>query len=418
MPGISLTSLTVALGAGLLIGVERERRKRQKQAPATAGLRTFAVAALVGALGYGLGGAVTLAAATAAVGLLAAVAGKSRPGDDPGITTEVALVLTVLLGALAVVAPTLAAGAGVTVAILLAARSPLHRFVGAGLTEAEMRDALVFAAASLVVLPLLPDRALGPFGALNPHAIWIVVILVLAIGGVGHAAVRLVGARLGLPIAGLASGFVSSIATIGAMGARAAKAPTVLPAAVAAAVVSTVATVIQMAAVIAATSLPTLRAMAGPLACAGLAAGVYGVAFTLRALRQPAGEAPQPGQAFSLKSALLFAATLAAVLAASAALRAAFGVAGSVAAAALAGLVDAHAAAVSIAALVATGQMTPQDAVVPILAGLTTNTFTKLILAASSGGRAFAVRVIPGLILVVAAAWAAALAARLLAWPG
>jgi uncharacterized membrane protein (DUF4010 family) len=402
----------------LLIGGERERRKRQKRAPVSAGLRTFAVAALVGALSYGLGGAVTLAVATAAVGLLAAVAGREISDEDPGITTEVALLFTVLLGGLADAQPMLAAGVGVTVAILLAARSPLHRFVGEALTEDEVRDALVFAAATLVVLPLAPNRAMGPFGALNPHAIWIVVILVLTIGGVGHAAMRLAGARLGLPIAGLASGFVSSIATIGAMGARAAKAPAILPAAVAAAVLSTVATLIEMAAVIAATSVPTLRALAGPLLGAGLAAVAYGAAFTLRALRQPLASDPAPGHAFSLKSALLFAGTLSVVLAASAALRAAFGEAGSIAAAALAGLVDAHAAAVSIASLVATGRMAAPDAVAPILAGLTTNTVTKLILAASSGGRAFAVRVIPGLILVVAAAWGAALAVAGLAWPG
>src|SRR3546814_18032399 len=90
---------------------------------------------------------------------------------------------------------------------LLAARTPLHRFVRQVLTEDELRDGLTFAAATLVILPLLPDQAVGPFGVLNPRRIWIVVILVMAIGGTGPIAVRALGARFGRPLAGFAGGF-------------------------------------------------------------------------------------------------------------------------------------------------------------------------------------------------------------------
>jgi len=128
--------------------------------------------------------------------------------------TEIALVATVLLGGLAMARPGLAAGVAVTVTSVLMARTPLHRFVRSVLSEDEVKDALIFAAASLIALALLPDEQLGPFDALNPHAIWIIVILVMAIGALGHIAVRLLGAHFGLPIAGLASGFISSIATI------------------------------------------------------------------------------------------------------------------------------------------------------------------------------------------------------------
>lgn len=406
----NVTNLAVALGVGLLIGAERERRKREKGSPATAGIRTFAVAAITGAVSFLLGGVLLLAAGTLAVSAFAAAAVWQVRQRDPGITTEVALVLTVLVGALAMREPALAAGIGVVAAILLAARTPLHNFVGATLSEDEVRDALIFAGATLVVLPLLPDRAMGPFAALNPHSVWLIVVLILGISGAGHMAVRLFGARFGLPLAGLSSGFVSSVATIGAMGARAAKSPAVMSAAVAGAVLSTVATIVQMAVVVAAVSLPTLRAMAAPLLCAGLAAVAYGIAFTVRALRQPIEADPAKGQAFSLTSAVTFAATLAVILVASAAARAWFGAAGSVAAAALAGLVDTHAAAISIAAQVAAGRMSPADAALPILTALSTNTVTKLVFAWTSGGRAFALRVIPGLVLVIVSAWAGAAA--------
>lgn len=412
IPDVPILNLAVALGVGLLIGAERERRKQARASSSAAGIRTFSVTSLAGAVSFAVGGPTLLAVVTAAVAVLAALSyWRARAEPDAGLTTEVALILTVLVGGLAFLSPGVAACVGVVVAILLAARTPLHHFVSQVLTPDEVRDALILAGATLVVLPLLPDRAMGPFLALNPRSIWIVVVLVLAIGAAGHVAVRALGARWGLPLAGLASGFISSTATIGAMAGRAAATPTALSAAVAGAVLSTVATIIQMALVIGVTSLPTLRVMAGPLLCAGLAAVVYGAAFTRLALRQPARDDPDPGQAFSLSTALTFAVTLAAILVVSAALRERFGAAGAVAGAALAGLVDTHAAAVSIASLVGSGRMAPEQAVLPILAGLSTNTLTKLVFAFSGGQRGFAWRVAPGLFLVAGAAWLGALLA-------
>jgi uncharacterized membrane protein (DUF4010 family) len=306
--------------------------------------------------------------------------------------------------------PALAAGLAVTVAVLHAARSRLHRFVRSALTEDELKDALIFAGATLVVLPLVPDRAMGPYGALNPHAIWILVLPVMAISAAGYLAVRMLGARFGLPIAGLASGFISSTATIGAMGARAARTTDLLAAAVAGAVFSTVATIVQMALVVAATSTTNLRTLSVPLICAGLTALVYGTAFTVRALQQKTEGEAQSGRAFSLSTALIFALTLSSILVASAALREWFGETGIIVAAALAGFVDTHSAAISVASLVASGKMSATDAVFPILAGLSTNTISKMFLAGISGGRAFALRVMPGLIVVALAAWVGMLA--------
>jgi uncharacterized membrane protein (DUF4010 family) len=308
--------------------------------------------------------------------------------------------------------PALAAAVAVALAALLAARTPLHHFVRSVLTEAEVRDALIFAGATLVVLPLLPNQAMGPYGALNPHSIWIVVILVMAISAAGYVIVRVLGARFGLPIAGLASGFISSTATIGAMGTQVQKSPGVITAAVAGAALSTVATIVLLSLVLAATSMVTLRALAIPLICSGLAAAAYGAGFTVWALREKEAPDPQPGQAFSLPVALIFALTLAAMLLASAALREWFGDTGTLVAAAASGFVDAHSAAIAVASLVASGKMTAADAVFPVLVALSTNTVSKIIFAWSSGRGSFALRLIPGLILVAAAAWAGALLTR------
>jgi uncharacterized membrane protein (DUF4010 family) len=350
-----------------------------------------------------------LAIVTAGVILLTTAAYWRGSSDDPGLTTEMALIVTVLLGGLSVQKPELAGGLAVVLAVLLAARSRLHRFVSTLLTEDELEDALIFAGATLVVLPLVPDRPMGPYAALNPHAIWLIVILIMAISAAGYLAVRLLGATFGLPIAGLASGFISSTATIGAMGARVAKSPEMLAGAVAGAVLSTIATIGQMTVVLAATSMATLQSMTVPLLCAGLAAVGYGGVFTILALRQKVEGTPQQGHAFGILPALAFASVLACILVASAALQDLLGERGIILAAALAGFVDTHSAAISVASLVESGKLTASDAILPILAGLSTNTLSKIVFAANSGGVMFAFRVVPGLIIVALAAWAGTL---------
>lgn len=403
--GPLLVGLAVALGVGLLIGADRERVKGAGPSRAAAGLRTFAVASLSGAVAVTVGGEIVLAATILGAIAMAALSYARTKDEDPGITTEATLVLTTLLGALAMQEPTIAAGLGVLVAGLLHARSSLHVFVQSILSEEDVRDTLILAGGTLVVLPLLPDRPVGPYGALNLHSLWLVVILVMSVSAIGYVSIRAVGARFGLPIAGLASGFISSIATIGAMGARVEKAPVRLRSAVAGAVLSTVATIVQLAVVLAATSVATLRALYVPLICAGAAAVCYGAFFTVWALRQKTEDDVEAGRAVSLPKALLFAAILAVVVVASAALREWFGTIGALVAAAASGLADAHSAAVSVAALVAAGKLTAADAVIPILAALSTNTLTKIFFAATNGGRRFALAVIPGLILVAVAAW-------------
>ncbi|MGB8398791.1 DUF4010 domain-containing protein, partial [Bradyrhizobium sp.] len=198
-----------------------------------------------------------------------------------------------------------------------------------------------------------------------------------------------------------------------AMGARAAKAKGVLAAAVAGAVLSTIATIVQMVPVLAATSTATLLALAVPLVCGGLAATIYGVVFTVLALRQPAEPEVQSGRAFSLSTALVFASTLSVILVACAALQDQFGENGVILAAAIAGFADTHSAAISVASLVAAGKLEARDAILPILAGFTTNSISKILLAATSGGRPFALRVIPGLIIVALATWAGAFYGRI-----
>lgn len=395
----------IALGIGLLIGAERERRKGTGPTRSSMGVRTFATASLLGAVSLTLGDTMLLAVMALAIAGLSVMAFRLSHEKDPGLTTEVALLLTLLLGGLAMREPALASGVAVLLTLLLTARTVLHRFVSTILSEAELNDALILAAAALVLLPLAPDQYMGPFNALNPRTIWKIVILIMSISATGYISLRVMGPRIGLPITGLASGFVSSAATISSIGARAAKESSLLWSAVAGAVLSTVATIIQMTVVLAATNQATLSALWLSLACAGVTAAAYGVLFTIIALRQQVPDVVDLGQPVSIKTALLFAATVSIVMLLAAALQQWLGKEGVIAAAAIAGFADTHSAAVAVASLVAAGKLSANEAVLPILASLTTNTITKVVLAVLSGNWRFVSAIIPGLILVILAAW-------------
>ena len=403
-----LLRLAEACAIGLLIGVERERKKGRGPHRASAGIRTFGAAALAGALAETLGGTLLLSALALGTAILLAVAYYRTTTEDPGLTTEIALLTTLLLGGLAIRNPALAGAGGAAVAILLAAKDSMHRFAKTVLSKDEVNDALILAAATFIVLPILPDRDIGPFSGFNPSVIWRLAILLMAIQAAGHIAARIVGTRYGLPLAGFIAGFVSSAATTNAMGAKAKSNPSALNAASMAALLSSVATFVQLFIIIGVTSRTALAVVAIPLACGGAIVIAYSALFVLRASGERIPDDEATGHAFDLKSALIVAGSLAAVFIFAAALDVRFGRKGAAIAAGIAGFADAHAAAASVAALVAAGNMNASDCLIPILIGLTTNTVSKATLALVSGGARFALRIVPGLAFSILATWVAA----------
>lgn len=395
--------LAVAVAIGLLVGAERERRMAEREHRGPAGLRTFALVALLGGIVATIGGEAVLAVALAFVGG-AALLSYFREGD-PGITTEVALVVTFLLGVLAQEEPAVASGLAVTVTVLLATRTALHRFVSSALTDQEVHDALLLAAAALVVLPLLPNRTVDPLDVINPFSVWRLVVLLMAISSAGYVAVRTVGPRYGLPIAGLLGGFVSSTATIGAMGARSRGQPDALRATIAAALLSTVATMLQMAAVVGTVSSTLLRELVGPLAFGAVAALIAAGIALLGA--RPASDDSEVnyGRAFELRTALLLAVTITAITFASAAASELAGDSGVQIAAVLGGLADTHAAAVGVASVFVGGSLGASAATLAVLGAVSSNTVSKIVFAYIGGGPRYALPVGAGLLVVLGAAW-------------
>jgi uncharacterized membrane protein (DUF4010 family) len=290
------------------------------------------------------------------------------------------------------------------VTILLSLRTHLHHLVRAALSVEEVTDGLMFAAAVLVVRPLTPDRYLGPYGAINPRIIWKIVILLVSISAARYIAVRLLGPRFGLPITGLASGFVSSTATPAFMASRLTLEPALARPAIAGAVRSAVTTIVQMAIVIGATSQSTLHLLRVPLLSAGTAALAYGLGLTFFCVRHEAISSNRPGRPFDLKTTLVLAATMTAILNRIRIgkrvvrrdgpcrsdrpgwfRRPAFG-------------------GISFTSLVESNKLGVRESAAPILAVLRANTVTKIVIAISGGGRRFGSIVVPGLLLVCVAA--------------
>lgn len=386
-------TMGVALAIGLLVGAERERSKPGSASP---GIRSMALIALVGALATVVP-LVVAAAMVAAVVLLLVVNHWAERGDASGTTSEMAAVVVLGLGALAATQPTLAVAMAVTMTVLLVSRTAVHRFVQETVTERERTDALKFFVAAFVVLPLLPDRAMGPYDVWVPQRIWLLVVLITAIGWVGYAATRAFGARRGLMITGLAGGFVSATATTGVMASKVRQEMATERSGLAATVLASVATLVQLGLFTAAVAPSVARALVPSLVLGGvvllaeaawLARAPRGGAASHAEAASPAGD----GRPFALVPALLLAGVIALVLPLAAWLEDWYGVVGSMVATAAGSLADVHGASVAMATLVSGGQVSTGVAVVAIAAGLATNTVSKVVVAAVAGGMRFAAR--------------------------
>jgi len=365
--------LAVSAGIGLLIGLERERNPA-----ARAGVRTFALIALAGTLAASLGDGWLVAVGLAAVaGMLIAVYARA-PQEDPGTTTVAAAVVAYLLGVMAGRGDTTLAGAlAIGVTALLYFKPEIEGF-SAGLQRHEQVSVLQFLVVTFIVLPILPDRAFGPYGVLNPREVWLMVVLISGIGLASYVALRMFGGRGGLLLAGALGGLVSSTATtvLYARRSRGGEAA----ARMALAVVS-LANLVPLAriALLAAIVAPALLPRLAPALGAALAAGAAVWALGARRGGAPgSAQVPEVSNPAELATALRFALLYAAVLLAAAWLSAIAGPRGLYAAALASGLVDIDAITLSALNLFGEGHIAPGAAAATIALAFAANTTFKL----------------------------------------
>lgn len=404
--GELITGLAAALGSGLLIGLERERHKRRGQHREPAGLRTFTLASMSGALAQALNVPGLVAVGALAITALAAIAYARSRDRDPGLTTEIALLVTYLIGVLCITAPLLGAPAAVVMTALLAARTRLHRFATDVLREEELHDGLLLGALALVVMPLMPKDPLPWLAGMKAHSLMGLMLLLLALQAVGHIALRLAGAQAGLALSGLLSGLVSSTATIASMGTRARAMPGLSLACASGAVMSTCATWLQAILMLFAMA-PQAAMLALPVAALGIAlCGGMGLLLARRSRRLEAdGEAAASGSdgqhrgPLRLREALILSLMLSAVAIVVSWAREHFGASGLYGAVAIAAFADAHSPIASLAGLQAAGQISRGQALLGLMLAIGCNSITRSITAVVSGGWGFARYVIPALAL-------------------
>lgn len=410
-----LIRFALAFGLGLLIGLQREWSSTRM-----AGIRTFPIVALVGAVAASLVGpaggwvlAMGLVAMTA-VTILGNWLKLKQGVAEPGLTTEVTILLAYLLGAMVVLGdPVHAVVLTGAVAVLLQLKGPLHAAVGR-LGDHDVKAITQFVLISLVILPLLPSRDFGPYSVLNPREIWWMVVLIVGIGLAGYLAYKFFGEKAGTLLGGLLGGLVSSTATSVSYARRSREQPALSGMAAVVVILASAVVFGRVLIEIGAVASSKFREMAPPVAAYGVA--LLLIAFVAWRRERPEKDDAKPdldlGNPSELRSALVFGLLYAGVLFAVAWAKNQLGSGGLYAVAVISGLTDMDAITLSTARLAADGQLTTETAWRAIVIASMSNLLFK--------GGAVAVLGSPALRRKIAVLFGLALAAGgviLVAWP-
>lgn len=381
-----------ALLIGALIGLEREFVQQRSGEPEFGGIRTFALMALLGAIAaffaeqYGL---VLFVASYLGLILLiwASYRGEMDRGEEEGITTEVVGLIVPFLGAMMVWGfAELAASLAVVTALILALKPSLHA-LARKMSVGDLRATLEFALITAVVLPLLPNRGIGPFNVFNPFEIWLLVVLVSGISFTGYILMKALGAQRGIGLTGALGGLVSSTAVTLSFSGRSKESPALAPAFAIAIVLASCVMFPRVLIEALALNAPLAGVLLLPLS-AMLCAGLVGVAVLWRRRGREGGseeKVVELANPLRLTTAIGFGLVFAVVLLVIKAASVFFGSAGVYVASALTGLTDVDAITLSVSDLAAKGQIPSQVAAVSVMMAVMVNTTVKAAIAAVLG---------------------------------
>jgi uncharacterized membrane protein (DUF4010 family) len=399
----ALQAFATSIGIGLLIGLERERQSDSK-----AGLRTFALVGLLGCL-CALLAQVTdsgwiLAGGLLAIAAMIITAHVSDPLDtgDPGTTSVVALLVCYALGAMVWYGhASSAVMLAIATTVLLYFKAELHG-ISKSLTPIDLISMLQFSVLALVILPILPDRNFGPYDALNPRNIWLMVVLISGVSLAGYAALRIVGARHGAALIGMFGGLVSSTATTMIFARHARSHEALARTAMVVILLANIVVLVRLGVVsfvVAPAILPTLL----PILGAGMALGIVATFWGWRQLQSgedlPMPEVTNPTE---IKSALGFGALYALVLVLSAWLQDIAGSGGLYLLALASGLTDVDAITLSSLRMLGMEKIDAAQAATAIALATLSNLCFKAGLVVVIGGGALARRALPGFVAIAA----------------
>jgi len=413
-----LARTALALGIGLLIGLERAWQRRSAESGSrAAGIRTFAISGLLGGItgaiaqaagggAIGVGGGIVLGAGFAAFAAVIALFSReeNRAAGSYSATTAIAAMLTFVLGVYALIGDVrIAAAAAVAAAGILATREAIHGLVEK-ITWPELRSGLVLLAMTCIALPILKDDPVGSFGGVNPREVWIIAIVLASVSFLGYLAVKILGVSRGVLLAAAAGGIVSSTAvtlTNARRAAAGAGAASLLAAGVAVATAVSFLRVFAIAAVIQ----PRLILLVAPAIVAATLAAV-GVALALAFRAAPRGDTRGHQETFrnpfEFWSVFGFAVFLGLVMVLGRAVGESFGALGATVGAIAIGLADVDSVTVSVAHL-APGVLTLEHGAYAILAGAASNTVSKAAIGATIGRGRFAAEIAVMAVICLAA---------------
>lgn len=421
-----LSHFAVALGIGLLIGIERGWRTRdERPGSRTAGVRTFTIIGLLGGTAgvlaeaagrpLTLTGGIVLGLCFAAFAVTFALMCRDENLADKkySATTAIAGMLTFALAAYAMVGDMRTAGAAAVATVcVLASREPLHDWLSR-IKEREIRSALILLAMTFIALPMIPDEPIGPFGGVNPHEIWIIAIVLAGVSFAGYVAVKTLGSRHGTMLAAAAGGLVSSTAVTASNARRAAAGEGTARLLGAGVALATAVSFARVIAIVAALKPELLKLIAPALTAAIVVAVAWAlIAAYWRGGRDEQDQTVEFKNPFAFWAVVGFAVLLAAIVLVGRALGENLGAAGAIVGALALGLADVDSVTVSMS------RLTPQplslhDAALAILAAVVSNNFSKTAIGAVVGRGAFALEIgamaFLCLIAGVGAFWLAAL---------
>ncbi len=386
----------ISMLIGALIGTERQRDLVEQRMRGVAGLRTFILISLLGTLSASLAaqyGETFIIIAFLAFSILVAI-GYAASATNLGrvdFTTEVAAVVVFVLGILCHSRETamLAIALAVLVTAILAVKKTTHEYVAA-IRDVELLDTLKMAIIAVVVLPLLPNQPIDPYGVLNPRHIWLMVVLVSLISYVGYIMIRILGTERGLSITGMLGGLVSSTAVATSMAAEARAHREVVPSAVFATTIASCTMFPRVLLEVLVINRDLFMPLFLPLA--SMTVTGMTLAYLLFRKREPIETDVALSDPFRLSPALKFGAFFAFILLVSALAGIYFGEAGTYMASVVAGLADVDAITLSMATLAKT-TLGADIAVTAITLATMTNTLVKLAITYILGTREFGMRV-------------------------
>lgn len=377
-----------ALLIGALIGLEREFIQQRTDDPEFAGIRTFSLFALLGAVGayvaqeHGIWPFV-VAYIMLALLIWASYLGEIYRGHEEGITTEVVALIVPLLGAMVVWDNfELAAALGVITALILALKPTLHN-LARRMSAVDLRATLEFALITAVVLPLLPNRNFGPFEVINPFQIWLLVILVSGIGFLGYILIKILGAEQGVGLTGILGGLVSSTATTVSFAGRSRENPGLSSILARGVILASCIMFPRVMIEVGVVYAPLLNVLSVPLVAMLIASlgGVYVLWRRRQEDEQESRERMEVSNPLRFSTALTFALAFVIVLIVVRAANEFFGYAGVYLASALTGVTDVDAITLSVSDLALTGQIEATVATVAILLATLVNTTAKAVIA-------------------------------------